>query len=185
MTNTSASPPEFEVQQAFAEMTSSLSSQLISSALAMLALEGAFFTFIATQKQLNFCFYLLIIFSTIFFILSIFSGGKGINELRREMFSKNVNKKSGSFWFNLQAIISLIALVLFGISFLFSLTLPQENNDIQATIKHLQIDVLDMKSNIAKITINEAKNHNQIDQLKASLFKLEIEIKELDKIPSK
>jgi hypothetical protein len=101
------------------------------------------------------------------------------------MFSKNVNKKSGSFWFNLQAIISLIALVLFGISFLFSLTLPQENNDIQATIKHLQIDVLDMKSNIAKITINEAKNHNQIDQLKVSLFKLEIEIKELDKIPSK
>lgn len=185
MTNTSTSPTKLEIQQAFAEMTSSLSSQLISSALAMLALEGAFFTFIATQKQLNFCFYSLLTLSAFFFILSIFFGGKGINKLRGDIFYEKVNKQSGSPWFNLQAIISLFALFLFGISFLFSLSLPQASSDIQATIENLQIDVVDIKSKIEKITINEASNHNQIHQLQESLLRIETKIKQLDKIISK
>lgn len=166
----------FEIQQAYAEMTTSLSSQLISSALAMLALEGAFFTFIVDKRLPNYCFYFSIGFSALLFVSSIYMGGKGINMLRGKLYRQEITDGIGKPCFNRQAILSVLALFFFALNFFISLSLPGQNSDFESRIKKMEADVMITKSGMAKLESYGCK----IDKILSKELGLEEKIKNLE-----
>ena len=68
-----------------------LSTQLISASLTMIAVLGAFATFIIDKREVGFLFYVLIGISFLSFIASIFIGGKGIDKARKSGFDGKWN----------------------------------------------------------------------------------------------
>lgn len=59
-----------------------LSGQLINAALTLIALSGAFFTFILDKKSPTISFYLCYAFSFVAFTASIFCGGRGTDSVK-------------------------------------------------------------------------------------------------------
>lgn len=171
------SSPSFEVQQAFADITNSLSSQLISASLAILALEGAFFTFIADKKAegiLFNCFILGMIISSICFVISIFIGAKGINELRDDLFFERITKRTASSLFNGQAVLCILGLLFFAISFLISLNLPSQDDKVETKIDNLKTEIITMRS---ELNARSLSYDAEINKLKKYVINLETKIK--------
>jgi ribosomal protein L29 len=169
--------PNFEVQQAFADITNSLSSQLISASLAILALEAAFFTFIADKKaegNLFNCFILGMIISSICFVISIFVGGKGINKLRDDLFFERITKGTASSFFNTQALLCILGLLFFAISFLISLNLPLQDDKTETKIDSLKTEIITIRSELNSRSLSYDA---EINKLKKYVANLETRIK--------
>jgi membrane protein implicated in regulation of membrane protease activity len=138
---TPSSLPDSEDRRTYVDITTNLSSQLISAALAIIAVEGAFVTFVLDKKVPNTYFYFWIVASFILFIFSIFFGGKGIDFLKDKLLENpsSINKLTGSKCFNAQALLSSLALVFFIISFIVFLNLKDKpsDNTLQQSIESL------------------------------------------------
>jgi DNA-binding MarR family transcriptional regulator len=96
-----------------------LSSQLITTALALIAVVGAAATFIIEKKEVGPLFYCLLVLAFFLQVLSIYFGGRGVNKARVKGYDGDWSKAHGSQWYNLQASSTLLgAFVLCALFFL-------------------------------------------------------------------
>jgi len=97
-----------------------LSGQLITAALAMVAVEGAFVAFALGNRNVFRGFEWLSGLTAILFILSIFVAGKGITKARNDGFNGAWNLQTTKNHFNWQAILCVLGLVSFFVTLLLS-----------------------------------------------------------------
>lgn len=140
----------------------SLSNQLITVALAMLAIIGGVHTYIIDKREVNWIYYTLIFLSFLLFIMSIYIGGKGINIIREDGFEGNWNLKSTHKYFNKQAIFCFIGLFIF----MGSTFAGKEKVDL--TYKELQ-----------SVNINLEKHLNLLEK---KTFDYNLTLKEIDSL---
>lgn len=85
-----------------------ISTQIITAALTMITVIGAFAVFVIDKRQIGTLYYLIVGIAFISFVVSIFLGGKGLS-------GKGKDKKRNPY-FNWQAITALIGVAFFCIS---------------------------------------------------------------------
>ncbi len=90
-----------------------LSTQLISASLTMIAVLGAFATFIIDKREIGLLYYFLIGASFLSFVASIFIGGKGIDIARKDGFEDQWNISGTKSSFNLQSVFCALGLLFF------------------------------------------------------------------------
>lgn len=140
-----------------------LSSQLITAALAMIAIIGTFGTFIIDKRDVNVGYYLIVGGAFICFVASIFYGGKGIDKARKDGFSGNWTLISTKSYFNIQALTCMLGVVLFAISVFCGKQKSDEIKDA-LTIQSKKIEKLMKDDSLAKSEIN--KLSKSFDSLK-------------------
>ena len=93
-----------------------LSSQLINASLTLIALSGAFFTFILDKKEPTAFFYVTYVLTFLFLIASIILGGTGIAKVKKDGEGGRWQTTGSPDWFDLQSFALLL-----GILFIFLL----------------------------------------------------------------
>lgn len=105
-----------------------LSTQLFSIAIALMGVLGGLFTYLLgmpSTKQYAILFYCVSGISLILYVVSIFSGGKGIHSAKKYI-SGEKEEKGDTNWFNIQAVTGLFALIL-TFSLIFFYSEPKDN----------------------------------------------------------
>jgi hypothetical protein len=148
-----------------------LSSQLITAALAMIAVIGAFSTYILDKREVGIFFYTTAIVSGISFVASIFFGGKGINKARKNGFNGNWDIAITKVDFNRQALCSIVGLLFFVTSLFLGKPNADEINE--------QLTLLRIK--LAKKELLDSANTSSINILKNELNKIRTDIDSLEK----
>ncbi len=155
-----------EDQRAAANISVTLSGQLIAAALAMLAIEGAVLSFVYASRTTGYWFLALIILAAISFIGSIYVAGKGMTVLRNKGYEGTWELNRSKSHFNWQAIFCIIGLSCF-FSSAFFIGQPKKDkleDDIILIKQELQTLKTEMES-IDKTNPNKAfkkdaaKNH--------------------------
>ena len=132
-----------------AAISVNLSTQLINVAIAILALSGAFYTFILDKKDASVPFYVFYVLVFIFLLLSMFFGALGIDNIKRN--GENniwVTNLAGKInWLNRQAVMLVLGLLCIGIlPFLGKEKKPDKEN-VKPLLEQMQRrDSLIMKS---------------------------------------
>lgn len=147
-----------------------LSTQIITASLTMIAVIGAFAVFIIDKREIGLSYYLIMGGAFISFILSIFIGGKGINEARKNGYKGTWTIDETKDLFNRQAIFALIGVILFGIS----VFVGKEKPDLlKAKIENQERTIIELKNKdefkekeILKLTDNVNRLINQINEIK-------------------
>jgi hypothetical protein len=96
-----------------------LSNQLIATSLTLIAVVGAISTFILQARVVSIWFYLFATVSFLFLLLSIYSGGKGINKARNAGYNGDWSLKVSGSFFNRQAIMTGLGVLCFCSMFFF------------------------------------------------------------------
>lgn len=155
-----------------ASISVALSSQLITAALTMLTVEGAYVAFVLDKRNPDNYFEIIALISAGCFILSVFLAGKAITSVRNSGFSGNWNLESGKKQFNLQAIFNAIGLVLFIVAFMLSGNDKHEidlSPDIVSSLKLLE-------STLKNNTNNKAELLGEISDFELKIDHLNIKI---------
>lgn len=146
-----------------------LSTQLISASLTMIAVLGAFATFIIDKREVGLRFYILIGVSFFAFVVSIISGGKGIDKARKSGFGNNWNLDDTKKSFNWQAGLCGIGLLLF----ILSIFIGKEKSDTQ-------LDRLSKtEKDIYAIQVFDSLRQVEVKQLKSEIELLNKQLEEL------
>ena len=130
-------------KRAAVEFSVTLSSQLISAALAFLAIEGALIVFVLDKRSPEFPFYFFSIAAVLSFVASIVFAGLGINENRNKGFNGDWDVAHGKAKFNAQAICGVAGIAFLSVaSFVSGSTsdeqLHNEVRKINAKIESLE-----------------------------------------------
>jgi hypothetical protein len=152
-----------------ASMWVTLSSQIIAATLAMLAVQGAFTTFVLDKRSPPRPFYLFAVLTGICFITSIINGGVGISRITKAGFLGDWNIKVGRGNFQRQTVFCLIGMVFFFISLISSGPTKEELQ--QQEVKQLKeqiraIEVLEKRQTSVEQEINDLKSEIQRLSLK-------------------
>lgn len=147
-----------EDERAAANISVTLSGQLIAAALAMLAVEVAVLSFVCSNRTTGYWFIGLIIIAAICFISSIFVAGKGITALRNKGYKGKWELASTQNKFNWQAILCLVGLSCFFCSafFIGSPKVDKLKDDIiliNQDIRNLKTEVESIKK--SNISVNK------------------------------
>jgi hypothetical protein len=113
-----------------------LSSQVMGATLALIAVEGAFTTFVLDKRLPPFWFYLIVTLTLLLFIVSILNGGAGISRMTREGEAGRWGLDVGAPYFKRQTLLCLLGVLLFFASLFFSGPTKEESQ--AAEIKTLQ-----------------------------------------------
>jgi cell division protein FtsB len=148
-----------EDRKAAVSMWVTLSSQVITATLAILAVEGAFVTYVVDKRLPGAVFYALITLSALSLIFSILSGGVGISRLTVAGSHGRWELREGSSNFGMQSLACLVGVSLFFLSiFLFS---GGTKEDAQAKeVKVLQDKNLALESQVKDLSqqLNELRS---------------------------
>jgi hypothetical protein len=145
-----------EDQRTAANMTVTLSTQLMAASLAVIAVEGAIYTFVNDKRLTSFAFTASVLFCFLFFMLSIYTGGRGVNEVRKAVFTGNWTIDKVKNPFALQAFFGVLGLI----CLFMSLTLPgkpkeestqQDLTNLKATVEKQQQAVDTLKKQLEEI----------------------------------
>ena len=153
-------------QRSAANISVTLSGQLIAASLGMLAIEGAVLTFAFSYRETRIWFTVLIIFAALFFISSIFKAGKGITDVRNKVYAGSWRPIDSKSFFNSQAILCIVGLLIF-FSSSFFVGPSKENqatNSISNEISGLKSEIHKLKEDIAKLSttnIDYCKNNKK------------------------
>lgn len=111
-----------------------ISVQLMQAALTMISVMSAVTVYILENQNVKFYYYIILLISFMFFVLSIFFGGKGLTNLEKGRTSGN--------WFNRQAITAFLEIVLFCTSMFLGKrkadTIEMKLNKIENDYKNIQ-----------------------------------------------
>jgi hypothetical protein len=150
-----------EDRKAAVSMWVTLSSQVITATLAVLAVEGAFVTYVVDKRLPGAAFYAVITLSALSLIFSILSGGVGISKLTVAGSNGRWELREGSSHFGMQSLMCLIGVSLFFCAiFLFSGGTKEE-----AQAK--EVKVLQDKSLALEAQVKELSQ--QLDELRSKL----------------
>lgn len=159
--------------KAAASMWATLSSQVITAALAVIAVEGAFITYVLDKRLPGFVFYLFIALSAISLIFSILSGGAGINWLTERGEAGSWGLKGGGHYFGQQSLACLAGVVLFFLALLFSGGTKEE------------AQAKDIKALQDKIQVIESKNRDlssRLDEIRSNGEELKLLEQRIDQL---
>ena len=148
-----------------------LSSNLISACLSMIAIIGAIFLFVIEKREVGWLFYLSISLSFLAFIFSIILGGKGIDIARKKAHQNILDLDCSKSKFNWQAIFCILGIFFCILSFVFTSEKVQKNEEVKKLNENiLKIIQLNMnKKDETKILLEKVK------ALENKINKLEIE----------
>jgi len=146
-----------------------LSSNLISACLSMLAIIGAIFLFVIEKRETSIAFYVFILLSFFLFIYSIVLGGQGINIAREKSFVDILDLSYTKQKFNYQAITCLLGISFCIISIFFTKTINENNTELH-----------DINKNLEKLIEIKKTDNQKYIQLKNQIGKLENRIKKLE-----
>jgi hypothetical protein len=150
-----------------------LSSQLITAALAMLAIEGAFVAFALGNRNVIGGFLCLSVLTAILFILSIFIAGKGITKARNEGFKGTWKLEAGENHFNWQAILCILGLASFMATLLLSGG-PRES-EIEARIEKFGKQISTVESQIQTISKEASSIKKSGDDLSSKIDQIQLQ----------
>jgi len=102
-----------EDQQQAVGIVTTLSGQLMTAALGMIALLGALLTFVLDKKDCGLWFWIAALLSFAVFVLSLVCGGFGTTALYKAGASGDWNYSKGDAWFQGQTALSFAGIVLF------------------------------------------------------------------------
>lgn len=145
-----------EDQRTAANMTVTLSTQLMAASLAVIAVEGAIYTFVNDKRITGGAFTASVLFCFLFFMLSIYAGGKGVNKVRKAVFKGNWTIDKVKNPFALQAFFGVLGLL----CLFMSLTLTgkpkeestqQELTSLKVTVEKQQQAVDSLKKQLEEI----------------------------------
>ncbi len=153
-----------------------LSTQIITASLTMIAVIGAFMTFVMDKRYVGITYFLIIGGAFLCFIASIILGGRGIDKARKYGFDGTWTIDRTKSLFNKQSIFALIGIILFSISIFIGKNKPDElkskienqekviielqNND---DIKTKEIQQLKDEINVLKSQFEKEKNYSNHD----------------------
>lgn len=146
-----------------------LSTQLISAALTMIAVLGAFATFIMDKREIGIYYYFIVSLSFLFFVVSIFMGGKGIDISRKNGFEGNWNLIASGGYFNYQAISCFVGLF----CFIFSIFIGNQNS----TSKNNTLT--NNENEFSKIIFSDSIQQVEVKLIKDELYILKQQFEEL------
>lgn len=136
-----------------------LSSQLISASLTMIAVLCAFATFIIDTRKVGLLFYIIIVVSFLAFVLSIIYGGKGIDKARKSGYANNWNLDDTKNSFNCQAVLCGFGLLFF----ILSIFIGKEKSDTQLD------RIFKTEKDIYAIQVIDSLRQVEVKQLKAEI----------------
>jgi hypothetical protein len=119
-----------------------LSSQIITASLTMIAVMGAFAVFVIDKRNVGPLYYSITGFAFISFIGSVFAAGKAINKARNEGFAGRWNIVDTKFLFNMQAALALLGIIMFSTSIFIG---KEKADDYQLQIQKLKSEILLIK----------------------------------------
>jgi outer membrane murein-binding lipoprotein Lpp len=144
-----------------------LSSQLISAALAMLAVEGAYVGYALGSREPNILFVPLATVAAMAFIVSVFIAGKAITAARDAGFSGGWSLDAGKSQFNWQAVLLLVALGLLGATFLASGR--SKESILEMKVEGLRNDIQRFETQLKAAPVEHQKAKRQLEQQIRSL----------------
>lgn len=167
----------------------SLSNQLITISLALIAVVGAVATFIMQQREVHFWFYFCLALSFFSLLASIFCGGKGINKVRNKGFNGEWTTTEGKKCFDWQAKLTFVGVISF--CFLFFTSIDKESTlekSQSETNKLLNEQINQTNQLLQKITKDQEERLLQINLKINSLedsFKEKQALKQKEKMITK
>jgi hypothetical protein len=156
-------------------ITTNLSGQLITAALAMLAIECGVISFVYGQAETGKWFVPLIIIAAAAFVISIFLAGKGITKLRDSGLAGTWDITEGKNYFNWQVISCLVGLCCFFASAFIIGT--EKGNDLENRVALLI-------SSVTKLEMQMEKNEKEVTNIMTDVKNNNIKIEKL-KYPNK
>ena len=146
-----------------------LSGNLISACLSMIAIIGAIFLFVVEKREVGWLFYLSISLSFSMFIFSIILGGKGIDIVRKKAHQDLLDLDFSKSKFNLQAIFCILGIFFCILSYVFTSEKVEKNEEIKT-----------LNENILKIIQLKESEKKETKVLFEKVKALEIEINKLE-----
>lgn len=165
--------------RAAANITVSLSTQLIAAALAMLAAEGAFIAFVLGNRQVHWHFYLLALLTFLAFAGSIYFGGSGLHATRVAVFDGSWELATGIKSFVGQTLSAIAGILLFVVLFVSGLSAPAKDDVAdKLTTLNERIETLDGRIKTLSTEIKQLR-----EQMESSAPESRVMLKE-HKLPS-
>lgn len=152
-----------------ANKNTTISTLLITAALTMITVIGAFAVFIIDKREIGLLFYIVIGLAFFCFVVSIFLGGQGLS-------GKGADKSPNPF-FDWQAKMALMGVILFCISIFLGKEKPDE---LEKKVDMLEKDIIKIE------TLDDIRD-NEILELKDRINNLRKQIEELrnDTVPNR
>ena len=124
-----------------------LSNQLITTALALIAVVGAASTYIMDKRDVDTLFYLLLALAFALQVLSIYFGGRGINTARSKGSDGDWGKELTKDWYNRQATSTLVgAIVLCALFFVGKDKPSEDKGQLNELTKVIAADITAMQT---------------------------------------
>lgn len=170
-----------EDKRAAVSISLNLSTQIITAALALLAVEGAYAAYALGGRQVKSGFTLACIISAALVVVSIFIAGKGITAARNAGYSGSWDLEVGKSHFNWQAMLCLLALLAFGIALLLS---GQSNEDaIKDKVLSLQSNMINVQNRVLALGDGHNSHEKTLAGVREELSKMEKELNSLKGSP--
>jgi len=148
-----------------------LSTQIITASLTMIAVIGAFAAFVIDKRDVGLTYYLITGGAFFCFIISIVLGGKGIDKARKSGFAGTWTIDETKDFFNRQSIIALLGVILFSISIFVGKEKPDE----------LKSKIDNQEKTINELTSKDELKTKEIRKLTEDIYKLTKQIDEMKK----
>jgi cell division protein FtsB len=158
-----------EDKKAAIQLWTTVSTQLITATLAMMAVQGAFVTFFFDKRKPTTAFYVLSVVTLILFILSIGFAAKGIGDLAQSGYGGEWKKELAVPRFFQQTVLCLLGLLVFFTSLLFSG--PSKESESEKLVRQLQQQVETLKQ-------DETSNKQALEQLRQDYQSLQERVRQ-------
>jgi hypothetical protein len=135
-----------------------LSSQVMGATLALIAVEGAFTTFVLDKRLPPFWFYLLVTATLLLLIVSILNGGVGISKMTKEGSAGNWCLNVGAPYFKRQTFLCLLGVVLFFASLFFSGPTKEESQATEVKTLQEKMQKQELQMNAAQSELQGLRN---------------------------
>jgi uncharacterized protein YdaL len=152
---------DVESQRAAANITVTLSSQIITASLAVIAVEGAFATFALDKRNTEWYLTLFVLLTFASFIGSMISAGLGIHRTRQAVFNNEWEPATGINQFIFQFWLGVLGIVFFCLSLVFSGTPKAE--DVQETLRTLDRKGADQQEQIDSLSRQVKSLRQELD----------------------
>lgn len=159
------------------EFSVTLSGQLISAALAMLAVVGGYVAYVMCNRTPSPLFPWLSAAASIAFITSIFVAGKAITESRNAGFEGNWSLEVGRPQYNLQAVLCAVGLVCFAVSLFFSGQSTADKTD--AAITQLRSAAATTSKEIGLLSVSNATTTTHVTHAMAEIDNVRVALSRL------
>lgn len=151
------SNPTVEDKREAVLLGTNLSNQLITTALALIAVVGAASTYIMDKREVDTLFYVLLALAFALQVLSIYFGGRGINKARSKGSDGDWDKAHTKDWYNRQATATLAgAIVLCALFFLGSEKPSEDKGQLNELSKAIAADITAMQSMVEEMRSTHA-----------------------------